>query len=746
MLYLNMVVISKRHWNRGDEGSVGWHFIVRALALAIGLFSLFHILDTSPGASTAQLDMTHEKLFQLHPTTLETLEKARELDRKVTVQAFISEDMPQKYTNAKKDFEGMLRRYDSLGGKNVDVIFKRVRPSSNFEIEAEKLGIDGVTDRSEVDGVTTQRKVFLGAHVASSEGETVLPFIDSNLSVEYELSQAIFSSIEKGNKSTIGLLETDARFGGVLFDGRRIPWAYGETTQALKKQFKVKYIEANSLGSYLPEEKAEPGAIEGEAKDDAAKDDAAKDDAAVDDAETLTPPDVLVVADPASLDAAAMANLIKYIEAGNPTILLADPLPFFWAWQHPTNIGVLNAPRMGRVGPGSGYTEVLASSQLPKADGGTASSLFGALGVRWDNGTAVWNNLDAHPGFEPFWPPYLGDRWPEYYGSKDKAFVFIKDRAEGEAFNSEDSISRGLRELLMIYPGANSKYDFTPLVSLGTSSGKTPWDELTDTPSQKLQMLNPRTGEISIREEPAESQITGESLIVLKPDPATRLDEKDHVVAARVQSKESSGKKVDVVIITDLDFLSDMSTRQENKLKEDVGQQMDNLSLLVNSIDVLAGNDGLVDLRGRRPKPRTLTKLESIFETFREERLEKQQVAEEKVEKELAAAQKKLDDATKEIRKDESLSFLEKLQQTSRQASNVQRQFELSEKRLNRELEQQSQNLRIDEQGKIRGQKEWYRWLTTLISPLPPLMLGIVVLFFRLFNEQRNIDPKRRAS
>jgi len=234
-LYLNMVVISRRHWNRGEQGNIGWQLVLRAIALACGGFALFHLVDNSPAASVAQLDMTKEKLFQLHPTTLKTLEKVRESDRKVTIQAFISDNMPQKYTNVKKEFEGMLRRYDSRGGENVDVIVSKVKPNSDDEIAAKKLGINGVDDRSEVDGVTTQRKVFLGAHVSSSAGDTVLPFINSNQSIEYELSHAMFTTVDKGNKPTVGLLDTDARFGGVMFQGRRIPWAYRETVDQLSR-------------------------------------------------------------------------------------------------------------------------------------------------------------------------------------------------------------------------------------------------------------------------------------------------------------------------------------------------------------------------------------------------------------------------------------------------------------------------------------------------------------------------------
>jgi len=742
MLYLNMVVISRRHWNRGEEGNIGWQLIVRAIALAVAAFSIFHIVDTSPLTSRAQLDLTQEKLFTLNPATLDTLKNVRDSDTRITVDAYISDDIPQKYTNVKRNLEGMLRQYDSFGGNNVDVIVNRVTPNSVLEIAAQKLGIEAREDRSEEDGITVQRDVYLGAHVSSSAGETTLPFFDSNKSIEYELSHAIYTTVDKGNKLTLGILETDAQFGGPNYQGRRIPWSYNNTMDVLKQQFKIKYITGNELETFLPQ-KEEDKPAEGENPDGAEEPKSEK--------KVRQAPDVLLVADPASLDAPSIAALVKYLEAGNAAVILADPLPFFWAYQNPRYLGVLNAPRMSRVNSQqSPYADILSTSPLPKADGGTASTLFSALGVQWNNGAAVWNMENPHPGFDAQWPPGIGQNWPTYYGPYDKTFVFIKESDSGEAFNTEDPISAGLQELLMFYPGSimegsGSKYDFTSLASIGIASGRTEWDELTTTPTQKSQMLNPRTGQISVREEPARSQITMDSLIVLNPTPRAMLDSQDHCVAARVQAKDKADDGLDVVIIADLDFVSDLAWQQEEALDEQVGQKLDNLSFLLNAIEVLGGADDFVALRNRRQRPRTLVQLESIFKQFREQRMAKQQEIEDKIQEQLDEAQEKLNVATAEIQGNESLGFLEKLQKTSQRATDVQKQFDIKQRKLSRQLKEQVTQLEVDEKALVEGQKNRRRISTALLAPLLPLMLGIVVLWFRKFNEQKNINPNRRV-
>ena len=133
--------------------------------------------------------------------------------------------------------------------------------------------------------------------------------------------------------------------------------------------------------------------------------------------------------------------------------------------------------------------------------------------------------------------------WPEFFGPYENAFVFAKNHGDHQAFNTESTISVGLKELLFIYPGsfrpaADAKTKFTSLVTLEKQSGKTAWDQLTFTPSQVVNRLNQRTGKISRDETKRRSQITGEDLSVLNPSPLTALDDNEHIVAAHVQSEE----------------------------------------------------------------------------------------------------------------------------------------------------------------------------------------------------------------
>ncbi len=734
MLYLNLIVISRRHWSRGQHLSLGPQYFLRAVSMAVGLLALGYLCNTALSSLWTRADLTHEKLYTLDPATLETLKKVQENDRSVTVQAFVSSDVPRKFVNTKNQFVGLLRQFGESGGGNMEVRITEVKPNSDEALEAQTAGIEPLSDRSEVGGRTVEQDVYLGATISTSLGDVTIPFVDNESSIEYELSRSIAFTVDKKQQITVGIVDTDTFFGGPVFQGRRVPWAYENTLQELKKQFKIVNITQTELLSYVKSEVPVP-------PNDPTNPLPAKEPEII---QPKKAPDVLLVADPSSLDDLAMDALVKFVEAGNPTIILADPLPFRWTYQHPTQIGVLNAPRQPRLSPQSPYREVLSSSDQPKADNGTAARLLKAIGVEWDNGAAAWNLDNPHPSFKGFWPEYVEGQLVQYYGPVDRAFVFVRNRGNQLAFNQDSIISSGLKELLLIYPGsvrksADSKFEFQPLVRLGVDSGITPWERLTKTPQQEARMIDPRTGKMSIRKQAASSPITANDLVVLEPFPQSTLDSEDHIVAARITG--SSARPLDVVFITDTDFVSEVALAQETGL----GQSLDNLSLLQNSIEVLAGNSAFVNLRNRRLQPRSLVKLERLLESYRKERTNKQEEAETEMRDQLAVEQKKLDAATDEIQSNESLNFIEKLQRTSQEASDAQKRFDLRQRKLQRELSQTITRLETEEQKRVSSVENWTRYASILTAPIPALILGFLVLSWRYFNEQKNIAPQRKV-
>ena len=755
MLYLNLIVISRRHWSRGQQISKGGHFLVRAISLAVILVSLNYVVTQVSTSLLARADWTAERLYSLSPATLDTLKTIKQSKQPVTIQAFVSRNVPPRYVNTKKQFTGLLRQYRLYGGNNITVRLVEVDANSPEAQEARQLEIEPRTDRSEIGGRTVEQEVFLGAYVSSSQGDVLIPFVSDDASIEYELTYAIAAASSKDRKLTLGIVDTDTFFAGPEFEGQRLPWAYDTTLKQLKTQYRIKHLGQDDIARYVPDDGDDP-----KADDDPSGEDAESE------AKTPTPPDVLLVPDPSSLTDPATDALVRYIRAGHPVLILADPLPFFWTSRNPIEIGVINAPRMPRIGPTSPYRQVLASAPLPKADQGRCTRLCELLGIQWDNGATAWNLLNPHPKFRG--AGFMADEWPEYYGRYEKCFVFVKPHSEHQPFNPENAISKGLKEVLFFYPGTFSPVEgttttVTPLIEIERESGVTAWEDLTFTPTQRVARFDPRTGRRIVDEQKARSRITDGDLIVLRPasQATLELDSRTHLIGAHItglpnrdanaehsdddtdSDPDTTGDEttpINVVFISDLDFVSDLYPEQQ----AEIGQKIDNLALLQNAIDVLAGQAEFVELRNRRATPRTLTRLEEKIAVFREQRARKQEEIEKRIRKQLDEAQAELDKAAEEIGKDESLSFLEKLQLTSQQASQAQRRFDTKKEKLDRELEREIQRLESEEQQQINWLENWLTALSVGLAILPALILGAIVLAVRIHNERSLVTEKRR--
>ncbi|MEM9413299.1 MAG: Gldg family protein, partial [Planctomycetota bacterium] len=460
-LYLNLVVISRRHWSRGQQVSLASQFAVRIVSLAIALICFNFVVNQASSSLLTRLDLTSDGLYTLDESTIETLEKAKEEKRPVTIQAFVSRTIPRSYVNTKKQFTGLLRQFQYYGGNYVDVRFVDVLPNSNEETQAKRLGIEPRPDRSEVGGRIVEQDVYLGAFVQSTQDDAVLPFVENDSSIEYQLTHSIATTTDKSRKITLGILDSDTFFAGPEIEGRRVPWAYNQTYSYLKTQYKIKNIAQGELSDYVDNPDS---AEEADSPD-------------IDKSNVKEAPDVLLVADPSSLDNSTVDSLLLYMESGNPVVFLADPIPFFWTSRNPVQIGILNAPKQERVSPQSPYAQVLSSTFAPKADEGKCTRILEALGVEWNNGEVAWNILDPHPNFKGAWIDQTGQStWPEYFGLYECAFVFVKNSGGYEAFNPYSTISSGLKETLFFYPGSvrkssDSDTEFTALINLGTNSG-----------------------------------------------------------------------------------------------------------------------------------------------------------------------------------------------------------------------------------------------------------------------------------
>ncbi|MBV11057.1 Gldg family protein [Rubinisphaera sp.] len=408
-LYLNYVVISRRHWNTGEENnSMGWQFSVRSISLAIALMSI----TTLAIGSVSRFDFTQRSLYTLSTVTSKVI-KELDAERPVTIQAFISPQVPEEYSAVHQNLVGTLRELAHRGGSKINVRITNVEPFSEEAEQARLLGITSRSVQTERNGEIKIEEIFMGVRISSGLDEVVIPFFDLGNSVEYELTRSL-RTVSRETRLTVGILKTDASVAGGFDSATFRSQPEWRIVTELKKQYNIEEI---SPDSPIDESKF----------------------------------DVLLAILPSSLTEPQLENLVTYVATGNPTLIFDDPMPMF-------NINM--APRMEKPPQGGGMMGQQMPSE-PKADGGKLTSLLGVMEVVWENGEIVFDRDSPYPKIEDMLGP-------------EAVFVYDKRKAR-DAFNPDDQTTAGLQQMLIYYSGTvvpreSETMEFTPLLRSGAAN------------------------------------------------------------------------------------------------------------------------------------------------------------------------------------------------------------------------------------------------------------------------------------
>ncbi len=345
-LYLNLALLSRRHWK--NAVSSGAHYALRfgsVVACAVAL--------TCIGANFgSRIDATSESVHSLSDET-RALIKEVDSTRPVSIQAFISAEVPREYVQTRRTLLSLLREYDALGGDNVRVRIVEAERYSDTAREAEKnFGIRPVTRASQESGKVREFDMFLGVAFTAGLEEVVIPFVDRGLPVEYELTRSL-RVVSTANRRKIGVLDTDVKlFGGFEFQTMRQDPEW-EIVRELKLQYNVERVDPKT-----------------DYPDDL---------------------DVLLVAMPSSLMQDEVDRLATYVKAGNPALLIDDPFPAFSPGMGPTD------PKGGPKNP------FMQQQQAPPQPKGDVRGFLASINIRWPYTDIVWDTYNPHPqlSFEP---------------------------------------------------------------------------------------------------------------------------------------------------------------------------------------------------------------------------------------------------------------------------------------------------------------------------------------------------------
>lgn len=687
MLYLNLVVISRRRWSANQQVRMGVQYGIRTACLVVTFVSLLVMFNLFP----ARADLTAENLFTLTPATAQTLDNIPS-GQQITIQAFVSPEVPREYSETRRQLLGLLREFDLKGGGAIDVRLVNVEPFSEEAEEARALGVNPVRIQYEQDGKFEEAEVFLGAIVQSLTDNVEIPFFGKGLPIEYELTRSV-RTVAQEKRLTVGVLQTDAAVIAESGAGER-DW---EIVRELRKQYKV--VAVNPSQRIL--------ADSGNKADDKAAADAADEQPAADNSSGQNF-DVLLAIMPSALTEPQMENLLEYVRAGKPTLIFDDPCPINFQ----TQAGLSMAPRLPKPSPGGGG---MFGGQQPeqKADSGEARALMNLLDVAWDNGQIVYDRMNPHSQFSTLPPEY----------------VFISRSGNPRhAFSADSAVTRDLHDIVALYPGTLQQRDrkqdqkFIPLLQTSGESGLLKWEAYTS------QSFNPFTMSPAVN---------------LKPNPPRADDDFAHVIAAHI-SNTSTESPLNVIFCSDIDMISDWFFFERNRGNLDI--EFDNVTFVLNAVDALAGDETFIELRSRRATLRTLKYVESQTRELRQKLGREEKEAEETMDARLDKARAELQAEVDAIEKRDDLDARSKEVQLKQKQEELNRKLELDEQELEREKNARIRRAGLEMKRHIRSVENRVRSFAYTLPALLPACFGLLFLGLRNLAEQQSINPNRRRS
>ena len=692
-LYLNAVVISRRHWvHDPQELPMGGHFAIRVICLLVALVSGNAVVSTASEAMGLRFDLTSENLYTLSDTTYDVIEKI-ESENPVTIQAFLSPQVPRELVAHHARLKGLLRQYSQAGGAFLDVRIVDVTRHSKAAEEAQLFKIAATPQVTEEDGRPQQVEVFMGAVVKSSYGQVVIPFFETGVSIEYELTRSI-KTVTQENRLKVGILRTDAEVNGgfnMQTFQQRPPW---RIITELKKQYQVETVT--------------PGSIDDEI-------------------------DVVIAVMPSSLNDAQLGQFVEYVNSGKPVLILDDAMPGFDPRHAPSE------PKMpAQANP------MMGGGTPPPEPRGNITKLLDTLDIAWETDELVWDDVNPHPRFVQI-PKDIIFITP--FSKNPEAINTTSDVTSG--LQELVVMFSGL-----IRKRKNADLDFEPLLRTGPKAGTTEFRDHfpsglrgpQTSPDDIERGRRLREAEERIQELELQNRISGDSPILKEQLSQAKKDAKllepaAHVVAAQITGKKGSNN-VNAIFVADADLISDgLFSFAQNEVE---GIRIDNVRFILNCVDVLAGDSSQVELRKRRPQHRALKVLQQRADAFRSEAQGEREKAEKEADKKVKQIQEELDEEVDRIRNDKEMDQIQQIQELFRAQQRKSEELSNETAKINQDKKQKLERLEAREHRQIKELEGQMRMWAVILPPIPSILLGVLVLTMRLAAERSDIEESRR--
>ena len=338
------------------------------------------------------------------------------------------------------------------------------------------------------------------------------------------------------------------------------------------------------------------------------------------------------------------------------------------------------------------------------------TQLCSVLGIEWGFDRVVFDVSNPHPEFAML---------PAEY-----AFV-TRGGSNDDAFNPDSPVSSGLQEMIVLYSGTvdtsrSGGIDFQPLIQTGYESGILAWEEFVD--------------------EGGLNFFTMQATANPRRNPPRRIDSDVHSIAARVTGSGDGG--VNAIFVSDIDMISDFFFDERSLGNLDI--TFDNVTFVLNAVDLLAGDESFIGLRSRRPKHRTLTRVEEKRREFLEAANQAERDADEAADKELEVRRDQLSARVKEIQENEDLDPIAKSQMLRQAQEAEQQRMTLAEAKIEQTKNDEIRKIRARTNNQVRAFEAWIRVMAVLLPAIPAVLMGIVWFVRRLSDERATVGTTRR--
>ena len=416
--------------------------------------------------------------------------------------------------------------------------------------------------------------------------------------------------------------------------------------------------------------------------------------------------DVLLAMQPSSLNTTGMVNFSNAIRQGQPTLIFEDPLPIFLEFLPGTYEKRKPTP----------------SNPIPPLKG-EINLLWMTLGLQFNGANVIWKNYNPYPKLAGLSEEYVFvDAQPIEYGkvSNKQSSPISQKKA---SFNITEPVVSSLEHVLFPFvgslkPAEDAGTTFIPLIQ--TNAGG--FSSVSDIISAGIRTRSRKRQE-------------AESVYTLAAHITGSVPKELRIVTEN--SNKSTTPSYNVIVVADVDMATPgfFTLREMGAdIRSGITFDFDNITFILNAIDSLANEKSLISIRSRRPKHRTLTKIEATtrkirdaatiaqiayMKEFEEERIKE----EEKLQKTIQELTCK-DNIPKELSREETLEIQSAVVVAQQRLTKI-----LDDKKRRFDKKVENEQREVDEY--IRQIQGRYKTCAAFLPPIPPLFVGLLVYIYR---------------